>query len=173
MKKMNTQTEQWKAVAECNGEYQVSNLGRVKSLKHGKERILKPRRTSTGYLQTELFIKGNRKIWALHRLVALAFIDNPENKPQVNHIDGNKLNNHIDNLEWATAKENMQHAWDTGLFDICRLATIEYHSKPVIDCTTRKKYASLKLACIDINEPYNRHKLRTFRNSPLQRFFYV
>jgi hypothetical protein len=169
MKKMNTQTEQWKAVAECNGEYQVSNFGRVKSLKHGKERILKPAIGTRGYLQNELSTNGNRKNWALHRLVALAFIGNPENKPQINHIDGNKINNHIDNLEWVTRKENMEHAWNTGLFESKRLA----QSKPVIDILTNKKYDSLTAACFDIGEPYKRHSIRSFRNSPLQRFFYV
>jgi hypothetical protein len=169
---MNTQIEQWKAVAECNGEYQVSNLGRVKSLKNGKERILKEALVN-GYLRIEIFTKGNRKSYPLHKLVSLAFIENGHNKPEVNHIDGNKLNNNVSNLEWVTRKENMQHAWDTGLFNLCRLAISKAHSKPVIDKLTNKKYDSLIAACNDINEPYNRHKVRSSRQSPLQRFFYV
>ena len=168
--KMNTQ-EQWKPVAECNGEYYVSSWGRVKSLKFGKERILKPYLLGNGlpYCAYSLRIKRKTKICTAHRLVALAFIINPHNKPQVNHKDGNKLNNHIDNLEWVTHQENHQHAWDTGLFEGKRLAK----SKAVIDIVTGKKYDALNVACKDIDEPYLRHCVRIFRKSKLQRFFYL
>ena len=87
----------------------------------------------------------------------------------VNHKDGNKSNSHIDNLEWMTSKENHQHAWDTGLFEGKRLAK----SKAVIDIVTGKKYDALTLACTDINESYVRHKLRIWKKSKLQRFFYI
>jgi len=102
--------ELWK---EFNG-YHVSNFGRVKSFKYKKPRILKPR-ISLDYLRVELCFDGKHKLFSVHRLVALAFIPNPENKPEVNHIDGNKLNNHISNLEWVTASENTRHSVDTGL----------------------------------------------------------
>lgn len=170
---MKTQHEQWKAIAECNGEYQISDDGRVKSIKFGKERILKHSITPNGYFKVDLFIKGKPKSIKIHKLVALAFVKNLDNKPQVNHKDGNKLNNQVENLEWHTSKENINHAWQNGLCETSRLATIERQSKPVIDITTSKKYVSLKLACQDINEPYSRHQKRYHNNSPLQRFFYL
>ena len=121
------------------------------------------------YFFVILKIENKRISKKVHRLVAQAFIDNPNNKPQVNHIDGNKLNNHKENLEWNTSKENIRHAWDNGLCESLRLAL----SKPVIDITTGKKYDSLKLACKHINETYNCHKLRNHKKSQLQRFFYI
>ena len=165
---MNTQIEQWETVAECNGEYQVSNLGRVKSLKQGKERILNNCLSTTGYLVVGIHKKGKRKNWPIHKLVALSFLPNADKKPQINHKDGNKTNNNINNLEWVTAKENAQHAWDMGLL----ANRIKSVSKPVIDIITGEKYKSLTAACIHIGEPYNRHNLRNLKKSPLQRFFY-
>jgi hypothetical protein len=75
------------------------------------------------YLKVILYHKSKRYIKKPHRLVAEAFIPNPENKPQVNHIDGNKLNNHVDNLEWVTPSENTQHAWDSGLHEKTRISS--------------------------------------------------
>lgn len=169
MEKNNTQ-EIWKAIAECNGEYHVSSYGRVKSLKFGKERILKQAYNKYGYLFIIIYRKNYKpKFSKIHRLVALEFIPNFDNKPQVNHKDGNKLNNHIDNLEWATCSENMQHAWDNGLNEKIRTAK----SKPVTDILTGKKYNSLALACSSVNEPYMRHAMRIYHKSTLQRFFYL
>lgn len=96
------------------GLYKVSPEGTVTSFKRGKIRILKPE-NSRGYLRARLYKDAEVKNFLVHRLVALAFIENPENKPQINHIDGNKLNNSVENLEWCTASENCRHAVSTGL----------------------------------------------------------
>jgi hypothetical protein len=118
--------EIWKDIEE-NDYYQVSNLGRVKSKsrkvphsKYGevsvKERILKPAKDGKGYFRVALAKGRTLKTYKVHRLVAKSFIDNPENKPQVNHIDGNKTNNHYSNLEWCTNQENAIHAAKNGLW---------------------------------------------------------
>ena len=101
--------EIWKDIDGYEGLYQVSNKGNVKSLKWGKERILRPVIDRYGYYYIMLYNDSVRKRFKLHRLVAQAFIPNPENKPQVNHKDENKLNNCVNNLEWSTAKENSNY----------------------------------------------------------------
>ena len=99
------ESEQWRAV-EGYPEYEVSNLGRVR--KNGK--LTSSHRTRKGYWQTNLYKRRKQTLHYIHRLVAIAFIPNPENKPTVNHIDGNKDNNRVSNLEWATYLENNLHA---------------------------------------------------------------
>lgn len=111
--------EIYKPIPEYETQYQVSNLGNVKSLaKNGKkDTILKQERNrskSVFYRRVTLCKNGDIKRFQVHRLVALTFIPNPENKPQVNHIDNNTENNCIDNLEWCTGKENMEHSAKQG-----------------------------------------------------------
>ena len=106
--------EIWRDIEGYENIYQISNLGRIKSFK-GHEKILKPRKDGNGYLQVDLCKSGKIKKFLIHRLVAIAFILNPKNKPCVNHIDGNKENNCIDNLEWCTVQENNIHAFKTNL----------------------------------------------------------
>lgn len=110
--------EIWKDIKGYEGYYKVSNFGNVKRLvgiKVRKERILKPKISQTGYYCIVLCVNSKKRMYKNHRLVAQAFILNPENKPCVNHRDGKKLNNHVGNLEWATYKEDRIHAVEMGL----------------------------------------------------------
>ncbi len=113
--------EEWRDIAGFEGLYQVSSLGRILRLprmtsdgRHLSAQ-LRAQSVETQYAQVELYKEGKGKMCLVHRLVAQAFIPNPENKPTVNHKDGNKLNNTVSNLEWATQQENNQHALRTGL----------------------------------------------------------
>lgn len=118
--------EEWKDIKGYEGLYQVSSLGRVKnleryvraknnSLRKNKEKILSFFINKNGYQEATLSKNSKKRLHRVNRLVAEAFIPNPENKPQVNHKDGNKLNNRVNNLEWCTRSENMIHAWKNGL----------------------------------------------------------
>ena len=84
--------EIWKDVKDYEGRYKISNLGKIKSF-YGKEKLLKPKKNHGGYLEVLLYKNNKNRLHRVHRLVAEAFIPNPENKPEVNHKDGNKLNN--------------------------------------------------------------------------------
>ena len=101
--------EIWKDVVGYEGLYQVSNQGRVKSFKWNKERFLKPSMDKDGYLLVNLCAGGKRKTFKVHRLVCEAFHENPDNKPQVNHINEIKTDNRACNLEWCTCKQNVNH----------------------------------------------------------------
>ena len=104
--------EIWKDIEGYEGLYQVSNLGNVKSLNYkrsGREKILNPDKSETGYLYVQLYKNKESKHFRVHRLVANTFIENTNNYPYVNHIDECKSNNNISNLEWCTPKYNINH----------------------------------------------------------------
>ena len=107
--------EIWLDIKNYEGLYQVSDFGRVKSLKSNKEKILKPFARPNGYLGVTLSKKGKSITKSIHRIVAETFISNQNKLLQVNHKDGNKQNNNVNNLEWCTAQENIKHSWKNGL----------------------------------------------------------
>lgn len=103
--------EIWKDIEGFEGIYQISTKGRLKSFKAVKDgQVLSNKNSKGDYLSVVLQYKGIKKHARIHRLVAEAFIPNPDNKPEVNHIDGNKQNNCVENLEWVTRLENARHA---------------------------------------------------------------
>lgn len=120
-------TEIWKEVPGYTGIYEVSSFGRVRtvegkktySARHGvrrwKSRVLREKNPKGRDVRVSLWKDKKEKSFLVHRLVAMAFLPNPENKATVNHKDGNPRNNHVTNLEWATYKENNNHAFNTGL----------------------------------------------------------
>lgn len=108
--------EAWLPIKNYEGQYEISNLGRVRNLhyrcntKDKGVRELKPRIATNGYYCVHLYKDGKRKLHTIHRLMAMAFIPNPNGYSEVNHIDENKLNNSLDNLEWVTHGYNIAHS---------------------------------------------------------------
>lgn len=101
--------EEWKDIKNYEGLYQISNLGRVKKINKSNIIICKPSIDTSGYKQIVLTKNKKRKSYKIHRLIAQAFIPNPNNLPQINHKDENKLNNDVSNLEWCTLQYNCNY----------------------------------------------------------------
>lgn len=142
--------EIWKYIDNSNG-YQISNLGNIKS----NNQIIKQRKNKSGYLYAMIVLNNKRKFVRVHRLVAQAFIPNINNKPYVNHIDGNKTNNNASNLEWVTPKENTKHA--QNVLNIPFGENIIYaitHNQRKVIRSDGKIYNSIKEAKIDMNKKH-------------------
>lgn len=123
--------EIWKDIKDFEGSYQCSNFGRIRSLdryiphNYGsvelkKGQIIIPRLNKNGYLQLGLYKNSKRKQRYVHRIIAESFIDNPYSYPTINHKDGNKLNNNVENLEWVTYSENNKHAYTRLGRTVCK-----------------------------------------------------
>ncbi len=156
--------EIWKDIEDYEGLYQVSDLGRIKSLerdvvysKNKKpaarcERILKQHLNNAGYLFVTLAKNGINKMLYVHRLTAFAFVPNPDNKPEVNHINSNKLDNRAINLEWNTPSENILHSYKHG-FRIApwqgKFGKDNCFSKQVIQFTKDGKYINEYPSIVD------------------------
>ena len=147
--------EIWKDVVGYEGMYEISSFGRVRSVErkvarpdgngdlkiYQRELLLQP--TPKGYLRVQISRDGYRKNCMVHRLAATAFIPNPENKAEVNHRDGNKKNNNISNLEWATASENQTHAYETGLKQPCFKYFVHCVELDIVTAGTEKMWKEL------------------------------
>lgn len=134
----------WAEVEGSNGEYFVSESGDVRSLKNHGDKILKKRISRDGYVWYVLQINGKGKTMRANRLVANAFIPNPDEKPTVNHKDGNKQNNHVSNLEWATRKEQMIHAY-------------KHHLKQPMRGILQKRHSLTEVEVREIRRVYKSH----------------
>ena len=145
---------------DYRGKYQVSNLGRIKSLKYwsgvhkryyDRERIMKPVYDSDGYLMIMLHKGGVGTIFKVHRLVGIMFIPNPLNKPEVNHKFGIKTDNRASQLEWATTSENQKHAYDIGLNNHYKRKVLQYD----LNGNFIKEWDSIKEAAYYLNIKYH------------------
>ena len=108
--------EKWKAIDGTNGKIEVSSKGRVRSKLRRRETILKQQRDQKGYMRVSVTIDRRKKTYKVHREVAKAFLENASLLPQVNHKDGNKENNAVENLEWISNQNNARHAVRSGLW---------------------------------------------------------
>lgn len=111
-----TVLEEWRPIQNFESYYEVSNWGRVRNIV--TKSLLKAHKTPAGYYRLQLQVKGKSVNFLVHRLVAVAFIQNPQNKPEVNHINSIRTDNYFQNLEWVTSSENLKHAYDSGFKEI-------------------------------------------------------
>lgn len=162
--------EIWKDVEGYEGLYQASNLGRIKALRKERpfahtirvypEVIMKPSTTKRGYYLVQFMKNGKARHYTLHRIIAKTFIPNPDNKLTVNHINANKLDNSVSNLEWCTYSENQLHACKLGLNKTMFKSEGNISNKKVINNSTGEIYDSI-IASAKANNisPYRIYKM--------------
>lgn len=139
--------EIWKDVCGYENYYQISNYGQVK--RKDSNYILKNQRKPNGYLYVSLYANKISSKKYIHRLVAEAFLSNDLKLAQVNHIDGNKKNNIVTNLEWCTQQENLLHAKNNNLINPT-IENLKHDSKPVLRIEDYKIYKNVKAAALDM-----------------------
>lgn len=148
---------EYKEIIGYDGVYEISSDGNVISNMFNKRKVLRYGLMTSGYKMVNLKKNGKQRSWSIHRLLAIHFLPNPENLPQVNHIDGNKLNNALCNLEWCTQKENIQHMYDNGLKAYRPLhykgkfGALHNRSKKVLCSNDGKEFGSMSEAEIFYN----------------------
>lgn len=135
--------EEWKDITNFENLYRLSNYGRVISSHTGKWKLLKTQYNGSGYACVILHKNNQIKMIRIHRLVAEYFIPNPENKPMVNHKDGNKANPVYTNLEWCTRSENEKHAWKMGLKRVTEKRSEASRKNLAIARSRRKCYVQI------------------------------
>lgn len=156
--------EEWRVIEVKEGkQLKVSNQGNVINLENGK--IIKQTKSKIGYMKVNVY---DLQLYT-HRLVAIAFIPNPENKTQVNHKDGNKLNNLVENLEWVTQAENLKHARDTHL----NTSIGRSWGRKVIDTKTGEVFDSITAAAKKMNMSYSGMNNWLIRKTRGARFQYL
>lgn len=171
--------ELWREVPGCDGKYQVSNIGRVKSMNFrgntGQEKVLRLSSDKDGYQKVSIYIDGKQRYFMVHRLVALAFIPNPQKKPEVNHKNGVKSDNCVENLEWCTSSENRIHAYKTGLQPPATQKQIEARLRNIAAASASNigRKASpesrLKMSLVRKGKPHSKEWVEHWRESMARR----
>lgn len=159
--------EEWRPVKGYEGLYEVSNMGRVKSLHRSQSIIMKQHMNHNGYMFLGLRKDGTRSTKLVHRLVATAFIRNPNNYKIVNHKDGNKNNNIVDNLEWCTSSYNSKHAYRIGLMNV------DAQKKHVILYKRYGEYESITEAAEDLGVAQSTLSIAIRKNRTIHSFIGV
>lgn len=156
--------ETWINISGFEGLYQVSNFGKIRRFSDGK--ILKQSIGTSGYYKIALWKNGRYRHFLVHRIIAIHFIQNPQNKKFVNHKDGNKLNNSIDNLEWMTRKENHSHAAKSGLMSH---GTDRHNAK--LNPSIAKQIRESSLSCSELSVIWgiNERHVRKIKNNEIWR----